>query len=192
MRSLNQNPPLGAKGVMRKIIYYVAVSADGFISGLNDDISGFVQQGEGVNQYFQDLKTFDTVIMGRNTYEFGYKYGLEPGQPAYQSMKHYIFSDSLMLENPHEDVKVLNRDLKHIRTLKSESGTDIYLCGGGEFAGWLLDNQLIDILKIKANPVILGEGIRLFGSSKTKVQLNRIDLQEYDNSLNVVTYEIKY
>lgn len=177
---------------MRKIIYYVAVSADGFISGLNDDISGFVQQGEGVNQYFQDLKTFDTVIMGRNTYEFGYKYGMEPGQPAYPNMKHYIFSDSLVLENPHEDVKVLNRDLKHIKALKAESGTDIYLCGGGEFAGWLLDNQLIDVLKIKANPVILGEGIRLFGSSKTKVQLNRLNLQEYDNSLQVVTYEIRY
>ncbi|RFS14378.1 dihydrofolate reductase family protein [Emticicia sp. C21] len=177
---------------MRKIIYYVAVSADGFISGLNDDISGFVQQGEGVNQYFQDLKDFDIVIMGRKTYEFGYKYGMEPGQPAYPNMKHYIFSDSLILENPHEDVKVLNRDLKHIETLKSESGSDIYLCGGGEFAGWLLDNQLIDVLKIKANPVVLGEGIRLFGSSKNKVQLNRINLREYDNSLNVVTYEIRY
>ncbi|RYU97086.1 dihydrofolate reductase family protein [Emticicia agri] len=177
---------------MKKITYYVAVSADGFISGLNDDISGFVQQGEGVNQYFKDLQSFDTVIMGRNTYEFGYKYGMEPGQPAYPNMKHFIFSDSLKLENPHPDVKVLNRDLKHIEALKAESGTDIYLCGGGAFAGWLLDNQLIDVLKIKANPLILGEGVRLFGSSKTQVQLNRIDLQSYDNSLQVVTYEVSY
>lgn len=177
---------------MRKIVYYVAVSVDGFISGPNDDISGFVQEGTGVTQYFQDLQTFDTVIMGRNTYEYGYKFGVQPGQPAYPNMKHYIFSDSMVFENPHPDVKVLNRDVAHIKALKSEPGTDIYLCGGGEFAGWLLDNQLIDVLKIKANPLIQGEGVRLFGSSSTKVKLNRIDLQEHDNSLQIVSYELEY
>lgn len=64
---------------MRKITYYVAISLDGFIAGPDGDISGFVQQGEGVNQYLQDLQAFDTVIMGRKTYEFGYAYGLQPG-----------------------------------------------------------------------------------------------------------------
>ncbi|WCL50156.1 hypothetical protein [Leptospira sp. GIMC2001] len=44
--------------------------------------------------------------MGKNTYEFGYKYGLEPGQKAYPHMKHTIFSNNLTLENPHSEVEV--------------------------------------------------------------------------------------
>jgi dihydrofolate reductase len=57
---------------MRKIIYYVACSLDGFIAGEQEDISGFVSGGNGVDKYLSDLAAFDTVIMGRNTYEFGY------------------------------------------------------------------------------------------------------------------------
>jgi dihydrofolate reductase len=52
---------------MRKIVYYVASSLDGFISGPNDDISGFVGTGNGVKKYLSDLLNFDTVIMGRHT-----------------------------------------------------------------------------------------------------------------------------
>ena len=63
---------------MRNITYYVATSIDGYIEGPDGDISGFVAQGAGVSQYLADLKEFDTVIMGRNTYEFGYAYGLKP------------------------------------------------------------------------------------------------------------------
>lgn len=36
---------------MRKIIYYVASSIDGFISGLNDDVSGFIYTGSGTEKY---------------------------------------------------------------------------------------------------------------------------------------------
>ncbi|MEZ4850282.1 MAG: hypothetical protein R3B93_17040 [Bacteroidia bacterium] len=90
----------------RKIIYYVAASIDGFISGPGDDISGFVADGNGVEKYLADLQEFDTVIMGRKTYEFGYKYGLKPGQPAYPHMEHYIFSRTLKLENAHEKIHI--------------------------------------------------------------------------------------
>ena len=61
---------------MKKIVYYVASSLDGYISGIDDDVSGFVYEGEMVEKYLEDLKSFQTVIMGRNTYEFGYKFGV--------------------------------------------------------------------------------------------------------------------
>jgi len=152
---------------MRKIVYYVATSLDGFIAGPNDDISGFIPSGNGVKKYQDDLLQLDTVIMGRRTYEFGYKYGLRPGTKVYPHMKHYIFSSSLHFENPQ--VTVCKPDLSIIKKLKEETGSDIYLCGGGEFAGWLLLNEEIDILKIKLNPFIQGKGIPLFGGVKKKV-----------------------
>ena len=90
---------------MKKIIYYVASSLDRYIAGRNDDISKFILQGEGVEKYQSDLANFGTVIMGRKTYEFGFQYGLELGQPAYPNMGHHIFSNSLKLNNLSESVK---------------------------------------------------------------------------------------
>lgn len=177
---------------MRKIVYYVASSIDGFISGLNDDISGFVGTGNGVDKYLADLENFDTVIMGRNTYEFGYKYGLKPGQPAYPHMKHYIFSKNLKLENPHQQVQIKNVDLAEIDKLQREEGTDIYLCGGGQFAGWLLENKKIDTLKLKLNPLILGEGIKLFGNSSSNYKLELVNSSVYENGLQIMTFRIIY
>lgn len=177
---------------MNRIVYYVAVSIDGFISGKNQDISGFVGEGSGVEKYLSDLKQFGTVIMGRNTYEFGYKFGLEPGKLAYPHMDHFIFSESLSFENADDKLKVIDLKLSEIIKIKEEAKTDIYLCGGGIFAGWLLENELIDILKVKLNPLILGQGVKIFGDSNKKHLLNLIDSHEYENGLVFNTYEIKY
>jgi dihydrofolate reductase len=86
------------------------------------------------------LKEFDTVIMGRKTSEFGFQYGLKPGQPAYPQMQHYIFSSAFKLKKKHSLVNVSKLNLPLIQELKSQEGSDIYLCGGGEFASWLLDH----------------------------------------------------
>ena len=177
---------------MRNIVYYVASSIDGFISRPDQSIEGFVGESEGVVKYLEDLRNFDTVIMGRRTYEFGYRYGLQPGQPAYPHMQHYIFSGSLNFDSHHNNVHVCVPDLDIIKKLKEDRGTDIYLCGGGDFAGWLLDNEQIDILKLKLNPLILGRGIRLFGNSTKDVQTEVIESILYDQGLQVITYKIKY
>lgn len=177
---------------MAQIIYYVAISIDGFIAGPNDDASGFTAAGEGVAKYLEDLKDFKTVIMGRRTYEFGYKYGLEPGQPAYPHMQHYIFSKTLKFENQSDQLTLCDLDLNIINDLKETSETDIYLCGGGQFAGWLLENEMIDVLKIKLNPLILGDGIRLFGDSTKQHALELIDSQNFDDGLAIHTYHIGY
>ncbi|MGB3587409.1 MAG: dihydrofolate reductase family protein [Tunicatimonas sp.] len=177
---------------MRKLVYYVATSLDGYIAGPGESIDLFAMNGPLVERYKQDLQGFDTVIMGRKTYEFGYKFGLPPGQPAYPHMRHYIFSDSLTLENPHNLVKVVKRSTTTVQQLKQEEGTNIYLCGGGAFAGWLLDEKLIDILKIKFNPIILGGGTPLFGGSSAVTKLNQIDNQEFEGGLSLRTYHIQY
>lgn len=178
--------------IMRPIIYYVATSLDGYISGPDEDISGFVPSGNGVDQYLKDLLDFEETIMGRKTYEFGYKYGLEPGQPAYEHMEHYIFSDSLKLDKLHPQVNICPVDLSIIKTLKAKAGKPIYLCGGGQFAGWLLANELIDILKIKLNPLILGAGVRLFGDTTKQYQLELLDKQSFEKGLQILTYKITY
>lgn len=105
---------------------------------------------------------------------------------------HYIFSETLDFENSHPKVKVVNYNPTLIKDLKNENGTDIYLCGGGEFAGWLLDHQLIDVLKIKHNPILLGDGTRLFGSSNSDLQLKLNETQNFEDGVFINTYSIEY
>ena len=176
---------------MARIIYYVASSIDGFIAGENDDISDFAAGGKGVDKYLADLQKFKTVIMGRRTYEFGYQYGLEPGKPAYPHMEHFIFSDTLKIENLAETVHIEKKSIDRIHEIKESAQSDIYLCGGGEFAGWLLENGLIDQLKLKLNPIILGHGIPLFGNTKAKAKWSLKETESFEDGLQILTYDIE-
>ena len=175
---------------MQKIIYYVATSIDGYISGPNEDVSMFEPTGDGITQYLSDLENFKTVIMGRKTYEFGFRFGLVPGQPAYPHMEHYIFSETLELENMAESVHIEKISIDRIQEIRDSSSTDVYLCGGGQFAGWLLENGLIDELKLKLNPIILGEGVRIFGESKKAVAGKLEESNTYENGLQIMTFII--
>ena len=175
---------------MKKIIYYVAISIDGFIAGENDDISNFILQGEGVEKYQSDLLNFKTVIMGRKTYEFGYKFGLPPGQPAYPHMEHYIFSNNMTLSDLSDTVHIEELDIDKIKELKEKATTDIYLCGGGQFAGWLLENNLIDQIKLKLNPIVLGKGVRLFGDTESFSKLKLTEKETFKDGLQILSYEV--
>ncbi|WP_420603743.1 dihydrofolate reductase family protein [Flagellimonas sp.] len=134
---------------------------------------------------------FKTVIMGRKTYEFGYQFGLVPGQPAYPHMEHFIFSNSMEIENLNSSVYIVKRSIEEIEKIKRNAQTDIYLCGGGVFAGWLLDNGLIDQLKIKLNPIVLGNGTPLFGESNTALKWHLENQESYDEGLQILTYNLE-
>lgn len=177
---------------MRKIIYHVAISLDGFIAQKDGSAKGFLEEGEHIPDYLNSLSNYDTVIMGRKTYEFGYDFGLEPGQPAYPHMQHYIFSKTLELP-PHEQVKIIRaNEVDLIKKIKTMEGSPIYLCGGGQFAGFLLEHELIDEALLKVNPVIFGEGIPLFGFSKKSVQFQLQDLKRYESGVLLIDYQIIY
>src|SRR4051812_15408163 len=118
---------------MRKLIYHVGATLDNFIAHEDGSAEGFIYEGEHVTDYTQDLLGYDTVLMGKKTYEFGYQYGLKPGQPAYPHMKHYIFSKSLHFDSPaNEQVEIIDKnEVDFIQHLKAGQGKPLYLCGGG-------------------------------------------------------------
>jgi dihydrofolate reductase len=177
---------------MRKIVYYAASTLDGYICGPDESIEGYVDKGSGLDQYLSDLKKFDSVIMGRKTYEFGFKYGLTPGMPAYEHMDHYIFSNSAAYKSKHEKVHIIRRDLEKIKSLKNSQGSDIYLCGGGIFAGWLLNNKMIDELKLKLSPVLFGAGTKLFEGLLQLTKTELISEVNHDYGMKILTYKILY
>ena len=129
--------------------------------------------------------------MGRKTYEFGYSFGLGIGQPAYPHMEHYIFSDTLQIKELAKTVHIENVSIERVKKIIAAFRTDVYLCDGGEFAGFLLDNRLIDQLKLKLNPIVLGGGVRLFGNSKTSLVSKLIEKESFDSGLQILTYNLK-
>ncbi|MBD2701220.1 dihydrofolate reductase [Spirosoma sp. BT702] len=181
---------------MPKLIYDVAASLDNFISHSDGSIDGFLIDGEFVNDFLERIKSYGVALMGRRTYQWGYAYGLQEGEPAYTQvnpdLKNYIFSKTLTFE-PGQLVEVISHDeIDFVQKLKAGDGGTIWLCGGGELAATLLDAKLIDELVIKLNPVVLGEGVRLFGSSTTNVTLQLIESKAYENGLMLLRYQITY
>ena len=178
---------------MRKLIYHVATTLDGFIAHKDGSADGFLPEGDHVDDYMKSLQEYDTVIMGRRTYEFGYDFGLKPGQPAYPHMEHYIFSSSLHFEKTAPNVHVVkDNGLAVVKKLKKGEGTDIYLCGGGNFAGFLLKNGLIDELKIKLNPILFGNGIHLFGDYNRNLSFPLIESKTYDSGVLLLSYAVNH
>lgn len=176
---------------MRKLTYDVAVSLDGFICRPDGNIGDFVPDGPHVDDYRARLEAYDTVVMGRRTYEFGYAFGLVPGKRAYPHMDHYVISSTLRFEHEHE-LKIVRDDAAAVvRALKEGEGSDIYLCGGSRLAGALLDARLIDRLVVKLNPFVMGEGRPLF-SSAASARLAGTFTKRYENGVVLAGYDVVY
>ncbi len=178
---------------MRKLIYHVAITLDYFIAHEDGSIGGFLEEGDHIPDFIASWKNYDTVLMGKQTYEFGYEFGIQPGKPAYPGMKHYIFSKTIPAFEANEWVEIVREDAPaFVRRLKEENGKPIWLCGGGNFAGALLEAELIDELILKVNPVRFGSGIPMFGKSKKQVNLTFLAEKFYESGVFLLTYKVEY
>ena len=150
--------------MMQDVIYDVNVSIDGFIAGSGGDISMFPAQGPMIDAYLDRLAEYRVAIMGRATYEFGYRFGLKPGANPYPHTRTIVFSRTLDLPSRAE-IEVVRQDaVQSVARLREGDAGPIYLCGGGAFAASLLEADLIDRLRLKRSPVLVGGGTRLFAA----------------------------
>lgn len=189
---------------MRALIYYVAATLDGFIAEEDGSFARFpwdVAYGADLSATFPETipvharqsaeietKWFDTVLMGRNTYEAGLKEGFTN---PYAPLRQYVFSRS-MPASPDENVTLISGDaVAAVQELKQESGKAIWLCGGGELAATLFRADLIDKLIVKLNPVIFGTGIPLFASITKHAALDLMDHKVYPSGHVVLHYRVK-
>src|SRR5262245_45107887 len=98
---------------MKKLVYYVGASLDNFIGHEDGSADGFAPFAEGqhVTDFFSSITRFDTILMGRKTYEYGFQFGMKAGDPAYpfHPMKNYVFSRSMQFES-NEQVVLVQKD----------------------------------------------------------------------------------
>ncbi|PSK95375.1 dihydrofolate reductase [Murinocardiopsis flavida] len=166
---------------MRKLVYYIGASTDGYIAGPGGEVDFFPVGGaqeaaayaawvnerypetvptpmrEGAGLVGTPNRRFDTVVMGGGTYRVVYEHGLSS---PYAHLRQYVVSGGFATA-PDPAVTAVGGDpLALVRDLKKEAGGDIWLCGGGGLAGSLLPE--IDELILKTYPVVAGAGIPVF------------------------------
>jgi len=146
----------------RRLRYQVASSLDGFIAGPNGEYDWIVMDPS--IDFTALYKEFDTVVMGRKTYEVATAQG---GNGAMPGLDVVVFSRTLP-PAAHKGVRILNDDPREIVTaLKAKPGRDIWLFGGGTLFRSLLDAGLVDSVEVAVMPVLLGAGIPLLPPGTT-------------------------
>jgi dihydrofolate reductase len=145
--------------MQRKLVYHVATTLDGFLSREDDSADCFPAEGDHIPEYLDTLKhTYGAVLMGRRTYEMGTRVGVTDPYPWLET---HVFSRS-MTHSPDPRVQLVSGDAAaYVRCLKAQEGKPLYLAGGGQLAGALFAEGLIDEVWVKLNPLLLGAGIPL-------------------------------
>jgi dihydrofolate reductase len=171
----------------RKLILYIACSLDGYIAGPGDnlDFLGSVHvEGEDYG-YADFVKSIDTVILGRRTYEWV----IAQTDFPHTDKETYVISRNA--RKGKDKLQFYPGDLKKLlNELKSRPGKGIFCDGGATLVNALLREKCFDELIISYVPVLLGEGIRLFNDSRPAQELKLLSSRAYPSGLLQVHYQV--
>jgi dihydrofolate reductase len=171
---------------MRKIRYGVAMSVDGYIAGPNGEADWISIDSEV--DFAAIWAQFDTLLMGRRTYEAARK---RLGEAAFAGITTIVFSRT-MRQQDHPQVTVvseLNPDW--VRALQARSGKDIWLMGGGELFRSFLDSGCVDAVEVSVIPVLLGSGVPLLAPPYTPATLRLVSHEVYRSGRVSLAYDVQ-
>ena len=163
----------------RSLILYIAMSLDGYIAGPNGELDWlFSDQDYG---YYEFIKTIDTVLIGRKTYDeildFDVPY-------PYDDKKSYVFTTNPGNYSSDHDITFTAEDPLDVwKSLKEQEGRDVWLVGGGKLINPFVSQNEIDQYIIAVHPIILGKGIELFRDIDRRINLETEEVKTFDSGL---------
>jgi dihydrofolate reductase len=187
---------------MGKIVVTEFVSLDGVVEdpgGAENFKHGgwsfeFSRGEEGDKFKLDETMSSAALLLGRKTYE-----GFAAAWPSrsdeagfadkFNSMPKYVVSSTL--ENPEwNNSTVLNGDVvEEVKKLRGQVDGDIVVHGSAQLVQTLLENDLVDELRLMVFPVVLGSGKRLWGELDDKKGLRLASSQTVGDGVSILIYE---
>lgn len=164
----------------------------GWVAPFSDEVYGKVVQ--------EELRPAD-YLLGRKTYEIWAGYWPQHGAfwPGINEGTKYVFSKNLKKKDPlvtgwRNSVVIRTvADIKKLKSLPTENqgskSGDIQVWGSGELVRLLLKNDLVDELRLKIHPVILGKGKKLFDQGSVPVTYTLVDSRVTSTGVIIAHYQ---
>ena len=185
---------------MGRIVVTEFVSLDGVMEdpGGSEDFehggwSFEISRGEEGDKFkLDETMASDALLLGRRTYEgFAAAWPSREGEFAerFNSMPKYVVSSTL-LDPQWTNSTVLSGDLaEEVKRVRDEHGGDVVVHGSAQLVQGLLDDDLVDELRLMVFPVVLGAGKRLFGETSDKKPLSLKSAQTVGDGVAILIYE---
>jgi dihydrofolate reductase len=173
----------------RKVIVHIAASADGYIARPDGDLDWLTSRPApkgfyGMNAF---MKTIDTMVFGRKTYEASLRLG-----GKFDSKGRYVvFSRHARPADAPSGVEFENGAIgPFVSRLREQPGKDIWLMGGGELIASFLDEHAIDEFVISVVPVFIGDGIPLIARRHRHVPLGLHSVERFEDGMVQLRYRV--
>jgi dihydrofolate reductase len=172
----------------RQIIAYMATSADGFIARANGDVS-WLERPRPKGDYGMPafLRSIDTVVMGRITWERGQ----ELGGAVVEGKRNIVLSRTLPPYAVPGGVVESSSPAVLAERLRAEEGSDVWVMGGAQVFGAFLDGNCLDQIVVHVVPVLIGTGIPLFAPGPRDTQLALRSTRRFSDGVVRIHYDVK-
>jgi dihydrofolate reductase len=179
----------------RKIVVYIATSADGYIARPDGDVEWLNRRPDTVDYGMRMFyRTIDTILWGRKTYDWLLDYHKKKNSKSGMfdtKLANYVFSRKPPKSAPPQGVEFVSEPLKaFVKRLRVKPGKHIWMMGGGELIASFLDAGEIDEFDIHVIPTLIGEGIPLIARRHRDVPLRLRSARKYPDSVVRLRYEI--
>jgi dihydrofolate reductase len=185
---------------MRKVIYGMSVSLDGFIEAPNGDLRWSFPDEE-LHQHFNDWeKTIDLHLYGRGLYEnmaaFWPTADENPSAPQveieyariWKNMKKLVFSKTLKQVGWNSQL-VSENIVEEVNRLKAQPGKDMSV-GGAGIASTFMQLGLIDEYCLYIHPIILGSGKPMFRHLHDQIRLQLVETRPFGSGVVLLKYQL--
>src|SRR6201993_1938126 len=178
----------------RKIIVYIATSADGYIARPNGDVEWLNRRPRkfdyGMTSFY---RTIDTILWGRKTYDWVLSYHKKKGQKEGmfdRKVSNYVFSRKPP-KHAALGVKFVSEPVKAFALrLRATAGKHIWMMGGGQLIASFLDAGEIDEFDIHVIPTLIADGIPLVAPRHRDVPLSLRPAKKYPDGVVRLRYEV--
>ena len=172
-----------------KVTYYVASSLDGYIAKEDGDVSWLEELDISLEEtgYDDFYSTVDALVMGRKTYEMIVSFGQWP----YGDKPIWVCTSSEVKVMEACNLQVGNTPQTACQSASTMNIKHLWLVGGGSLASSFLQNKLLTNISLSLMPIILGNGIKLFGTLPTPVLLTKNKAESHGSGMRQLEYTIK-